>query len=207
MTSNSDTGMNYVDLQFGLASELGNAFSGIANINLDLSGLGDIDQPIGDETFVGLTHDTYGTLTVGYQVMIMDDEGLGYDNDFGPTTLYLSDYIDLKAKRVVKYQYVNDNFFAGTSYANMSDETIFDDAKNSDGTDRNFEGDSGSYAVDANFGLTMIDALMVIFYAGYYELNDKKNNNKHTINAQGLDAEYIFNDMFAVSASLSNVDF
>ena len=178
------------DFGFGLTYDIGNGFTvgGTMEISAE-SG----NAELGD-TYVGVRHDQYGTLTIGNQPTIFDDAGISGDYEFGFDT-YIDDVTDASTQ-VIKYKGEWDNVYAGVAYVLRADE----DAAEFDKVTKKYTAptsQAGSHTVDANVGVRIagLDA------AVYYSFG--KTANKDEVKAYIVQAVYTF-DSFDVGAFYAN---
>ena len=98
---------------------------------------------------MSLSHDGWGTLTVGNQPTIFDDAGISGDYEFGFDT-YLDDVTD-SSMQVIKYKGDWENVYAGVAYA------LKDNGNN------NLNGPS--HTVDANVGVRIAGLDAAVYYS------------------------------------------
>jgi len=128
-----------------------------------------------DDAYVGFSSANYGTITIGQQVTIFDDAGIGSDFEFGLASFYEQND---NGEQVIKYTIDKGNAYGGIAY-------LLDNGESDDGLD----------AIDAKLGVRFGGADLTAFY-GQGELEnggDVKNLNleaRYTIDALTLAAAY-----------------
>ena len=134
--------------------------SGVAQVNLD-------------DAYVGLSSAQWGTLTMGKQVTISDDIGIGNDFELGIESGYGGGYYD--GRQVVKYTVDHGNYYGGVSY-------LLNTATGSDGIE----------SIDAKLGVRL-DALDLTAYLGKTTVGNTDSTSvilegRYTIDALSLEA-------------------
>jgi len=128
------------DFGFELGCNIGEEFS-VMGV-LELTGEGD-DVEL-DDAFVGFVSSKWGSLTIGQQVTIFDDAGIGSDYQFGLADFYEQ---DVASTQVIKYTLDAGTFYGGVAYLmNTTD------------------GDDNNHAVDGKVGMRFADLDLTVFY-------------------------------------------
>tara|TARA_R110001583_G_scaffold8952_3_gene42266 strand:+ start:11077 stop:12021 length:945 start_codon:yes stop_codon:yes gene_type:complete len=128
----SDTGNNDntieiddADLKFDLAYDLGNDVTAVGYFNID----GNADKTDMGNVYVGFSHATMGTLTVGKQDTILDDAGIFSDHEIGISSGVSS---STSSTQVIKYTFDTGMFYGGVAYllnnsvATETDNSVID---------------------------------------------------------------------------------
>lgn len=132
-----------------------------------------------DDAYVGFSSAKYGTITVGQQVTIFDDAGIGSDFEFGLASFYEQND---NGEQVIKYTLDRGNYYGGIAY-------LLDNGESDDGLD----------AIDGKIGVRFGGADLTAFF-GQGELaggGDVQNLN--------LEARYTF-DAITVAAAYASVN-
>jgi len=122
-----------------------------------------------DDAYVGLSSAQWGTVTVGQQVSISDDIGIGNDFELGINSGYGGPYYG--GRQVVKYTVDHGNYYGGISY--LLNEKIADDEINS---------------IDAKLGVRF-DELDLTAYFG------KTDNGTNDSTSVILEARFAIDDL------------
>ena len=184
---NSDKVISIDDADFGfkVGYDIGNGVTaiGVVEINGEDGEDEDGDQVFNnsitlDDAYVGLSSAQWGTLTVGQQLTISDDIGVGNDYAFGISTSHQS---ITEGKQVVKYTLDKGNYYGGISY-------LVNQAREADKVD----------SIDAKLG-ARLDALdLTVYYTN-------TDYNVYTSETVLLEARYAFADL-ELAASASSTD-
>jgi len=132
-----------------------------------------------DEAYVGFASGKYGTITVGKQVTIFDDAGIGGDFQFGFNDFYEQ---TTSSEQVIKYTVDKGNYYGGIAYI------------------VNQEDSDGQRTVDGKLGVRFSDVDLTVFY-GKSDLEaggDVENINfeaRYTIDQLTLAAAYATTEM------------
>ncbi len=126
-----------------------------------------------DDAYVGLSSAQWGTLTMGKQVTISDDIGIGNDFELGIESGYGGGYYD--GRQVVKYTVDHGNYYGGISY-------LLNTATGSDNVE----------SIDAKLGVRL-DALDLTAYLGKTTVGNADSTNvileaRYAIDALSLEA-------------------
>ncbi|AGH82291.1 porin-like protein H [Psychromonas sp. CNPT3] len=162
------------DFGFGLTYDVGNGYTVGGTMEISAE---DGTAELGD-TFVGVSHDSYGTLTIGNQATIFDDAGISGDYEFGFDT-YVGDVTDASTQ-VIKYKGEWDNVYAGVAYVLSADKLK-----------------DSSHTVDANVGIRVGGLDATVFYS------TGKTAAKDEVTAYILQGVYTF-DAFDLGAFYAN---
>ena len=132
-----------------------------------------------DDAYVGFSSGKYGTITVGKQVTIFDDAGIGGDYQFGFNDFYEQ---TTSSEQVIKYTVDKGNFYGGIAYI------------------VNGQDDDGLRAIDGKLGVRFSGVDLTVFY-GESDLaagGETKNLNleaRYTIDKLTLAAAYATTEM------------
>ncbi|WP_028869175.1 porin [Psychromonas arctica] len=175
---NSSKVINIDDSDFGFKAgyDIGHGVTAIGVVEVD--GENDDEQLAMDDAYVGLSSAQWGTLTVGQQVTIADDQGIGNDYEFGIDNSSQS-YED--GKQVVKYTLDKGNYYGGISYL-VNEKTASDNVD----------------SLDAKLGARFGGLDLTVYYG---------NADKGTYDSESvvLEARYAFEDL-ELAASASSTD-
>jgi len=164
------------DFGFKVGYDIGNGVTAIGVVEVD----GDnADNSVTmDDAYVGLSSAQWGTVTVGQQVTIADDQGIGNDYEFGISN---SSQSLTEGKQVVKYTLDKGNYYGGISYlVNSADD------------------DDDNHSLDAKLGARFGD----LDLTAYYGDADKGNFDTESV---VLEVRYAFSDL-ELAASASSTD-
>tara|TARA_R110001583_G_scaffold48229_1_gene150855 strand:+ start:295 stop:1230 length:936 start_codon:yes stop_codon:yes gene_type:complete len=131
-----------------------------------------------DDAYVGFVSQKYGILTVGQQVTIFDDAGIGSDKEFGLASFYEQ---NVTGKQVIKYTIDKGNVYGGIAY-------LLD----------NGESDDGLSAIDGKIGVRFDGVDLTAFY-GRGELESGGD-----VDNLNLEARYTFSDITLAAAYASS---
>jgi len=131
------------DADFGF--ELGCNIGTEVSVTAVLEFTGEGDDVELDDAFVGFVSDKWGSLTVGQQVTIFDDAGIGSDYQFGFNDFFEQ---DVASTQVIKYTVDAGTFYGGIAYL----------LNNATGSDDN------EHAIDGKVGMRFADFDFVVFY-------------------------------------------
>jgi len=175
---NSDKIINIDDADFGfkVGYNIGNGVTALAVVEAD--GENSNDNITLDDSYVGLSSATWGTVTAGKQVTIADDIGIGNDYEFGISTSSNSLF---DGKQVVKYTVDKGNYYGGISY-------LVNTGAGGDNKD----------SIDAKLGAR----LGGLDLTAYYGNTDQGTYDSETVL---LEARYAF-EALALAASVSSTD-
>jgi len=155
------------DIGHGLTALGVISFTGADNQTADL-----------DDAYVGLSSVDYGTLTVGKQVTIYDDAGIGNDFAFGLQSFYEQED---NGEQVIKYTLDKGNVYGGIAYL-----------LNQDGQDDDFS------VVDGKIGVRFGGADLTAFYG----IEDNDGVKSKSLN---LEARYKFGGV-TLAAAYGSID-
>ena len=170
--------INLDDADFGFKAgyDIGHGVTAIGVVEVD--GDNDDNGVTMDDAYVGLSSAQWGTLTVGQQVTIADDQGIGNDYEFGIDN---SSQSYTEGKQVVKYTLDKGNYYGGISY--LVNETVLSDDVDS---------------LDAKLGARFGGLDLTVYYGNA----DKGAYDSETV---VLEARYAFEDL-ELAASASSTD-
>ena len=164
------------DFGFKVGYDIGHGVTALGVVEVD----GEDDDNVlhMDDAYVGLSSAQWGTVTVGQQVTIADDQGIGNDYEFGISN---SSQSYTEGKQVVKYTLDNGNYYGGISY-------LVNTAAAADGND----------SIDAKLGARLGDLDLTVYYGNA----DKGAHDSQTVL---LEARYAFTDL-ELAAAVSSTD-
>ena len=170
--------INIDDSDFGFKAgyDIGHGVTAIGVVEVD--GDNDDNGVTMDDAYVGLSSAQWGTLTVGQQVTIADDQGIGNDYEFGIDN---SSQSYESGKQVVKYTIDKGNYYGGISY--LVNETVLSDDVDS---------------LDAKLGARFGGLDLTVYYGNA----DKGAYDSEVV---VLEARYAFEDL-ELAASASSTD-
>ena len=170
--------INLDDADFGFKAgyDIGHGVTAIGVVEVD--GDNDDNGVTMDDAYVGLSSAQWGTLTVGQQVTIADDQGIGNDYEFGISN---SSQSYTEGKQVVKYTLDKGNYYGGISY--LVNETVLSDDVDS---------------LDAKLGARFGGLDLTVYYGNA----DQGAYDSETV---VLEARYAFEDL-ELAASASSTD-
>lgn len=142
-----------------------------------------------DDAYVGLSSAQWGTLTMGKQVTISDDIGIGNDFELGIESGYGGGYFD--GRQVVKYTVDKGNYYGGVSY-------LLNTGDASDNVE----------SIDAKLGVRL-DALDLTAYLGKTTVGNTDSTSvilegRYAIDALSLEATVGTTNGYADSDDLTN---
>ncbi len=158
------------------------AFKTTVEVSDDLSAIGVIafkfedGNTTNDDLYVGLSY-VAGTTTIGRQVTVVDDAGIGEDYELGTEG---TDFLVDSGDEVIKHKFEGDNFWVAASY----------------GTDGDGEEAAGSklpVAVDFGAGVTFADVTI----SGFYQSVDDQSTSTNGVRDSKA---YNFEVTYAVDA-------
>ena len=171
------------EANFGVQAgyDINDDFTAIGVVSFDASDDDDDNSnAVLDDAYVGFTSEKYGTFTVGQQVTIFDDAGIGSDKEFGLASFY--DQTD-NGEQVIKYTFDKDSVYGGVAY-------LLDDG----------ESDDGESAIDGKIGVRF-DAVDLTAFYGRGELSDEDGGGDVT--NLNLEARYTIGDLTLAAAYAS----
>jgi predicted porin len=171
------------EANFGVQAgyDINEDFTAIGVVSFDASDDdSDNSNAVLDDAYVGFTSEKYGTFTVGQQVTIFDDAGIGSDKEFGLASFY--DQTD-NGEQVIKYTIDKGTVYGGVAY-------LLDDG----------ESDDGLSAIDGKIGVRFEGVDLTAFY-GRGELAETAGGGDVT--NLNLEARYTIGDVTLAAAYAS----
>ena len=168
------------EANFGVQAgyDINEDFTAIGVVSFDASDDDDdTSNAVLDDAYVGFTSEKYGTLTIGQQVTIFDDAGIGSDKEFGLESFY--EQTD-NGEQVIKYTFDKDSVYGGVAYLLDDDES-----------------DDGQSAIDGKIGVRFEGVDLTAFY-GRGELVDGGD-----VTNLNLEARYTIGDVTLAGAYAS----
>jgi len=146
---------------------------GVISVTGEDEDIDEVAQVNLDDAYVGLSSAQWGTLTMGKQVTISDDIGIGNDFELGIESGYGGGYSD--GRQVVKYTVDKGNYYGGVSY-------LLNTATGSDNVE----------SIDAKLGVRL-DALDLTAYLGKTTVGNTDSTSvilegRYAIDALSLEA-------------------
>ena len=169
------------DFGFKVGYDIGHGVTALGVVEVD----GEDDDNVlhMDDAYVGLSSAQWGTVTVGQQVTIADDQGIGNDYEFGISN---SSQSYTEGKQVVKYTLDNGNYYGGISYLLNTDA-----------------GDDEFNSLDAKLGARFGGLDLTVYYGNADTVNSALvDYNSETVL---LEARYGFTDL-ELAAAVSSTD-
>jgi len=204
------------DFGFKLGCNIGEEFSVLAVLEFSAEGTDDV---VLDDAYVGFESTKWGTVTVGQQVTIFDDAGIGSDYQFGLSSFFEQ---DVASTQVIKYKLDTGTFYGGIAYLlndtpNGEDDTHGVDGKlgarfaGFDATVFYGEGEFDENGVEVevtNLNFELRYSIGDIGLAAAYSTRDRETSTSDvTTDSYGLAATYQMGKaQFAAGWSLSDAD-
>ena len=159
------------DFGFKVGYDIGHGVTAIGVVEVD--GENDPNTLKMDDAYVGLSSAQWGTVTVGQQVTIADDQGIGNDYEFGIDN---SSKSYTEGKQVVKYTLDKGNYYGGISYLVNTDA-----------------GDDDFNSLDAKLGARFGSLDLTVYYGNADTETDA--NVAYESETVLLEARYAFTDL------------
>jgi len=180
---NEDAIIDIDDADFGfkLGCNIDEEFSVLAVLEFSAEGTTDdgSSDVVLDDAYVGFQSTKWGTVTVGQQVTIFDDAGIGSDYQFGLNDFYEQ---DVASTQVLKYTLDTGRFYGGVAYLlNTS------------------EGDDNYDAVDGKLGARFGGFDATVFY-GEADLFDDDTNENVELTNLNFELRYSLGDIGLAAA-------
>lgn len=179
------------------------------SINEDLYAIGGFglyfeDDDVGsDEAYVGFGSETYGEFTIGRQLLISDDAGIGKDYEFGTGGV---DFVQTEGDETYKYVYDNGTFYFGTSGLVSSDNGTY---LNDSNQEIDVTGSTEIYDARVGYRVAGLDARFY-YYTGKNiatSLFGEDGDPGVDTDVYSLELEYQLTDAIGLAGSWSNINY